>query len=237
MARNSPTQECNALSPLSPEFQEWLNEEQVDLTIYDFDLGIGNTTPPTEETQTVPPAATHAVSDFSDQIASLEPANVASLAQFVPFEPAYTSSDMARFPDEIMTIDPAYITDLIPDIPTSQNVSGQNQGLETTTFIPSCISVSTNSPLQLLPPHRRYECEYESCVHKQFDRPSDLNPHRRTHHKYLECEFDRCQVRFSTEKDRQRHRECVHEKKEPSATTTLTERALGRISTTTAATE
>lgn len=42
MHRNEPTLECSALS-LSREVQDWLNEEQIDLTLYNLDEGIWNT--------------------------------------------------------------------------------------------------------------------------------------------------------------------------------------------------
>lgn len=102
-------------------------------------------------------------------------------------------------------------------IPTSQNITPQTAGLETPTFTPSCSPVSfTSPPQQLLP--RRYSCEYESCGHKEFERPCDLNKHLKTHKKHLQCDFEPnggCQAKFSTEKDRKRHRETVHEKKRP----------------------
>lgn len=101
-------------------------------------------------------------------------------------------------------------------IPTSQNATPQTAGLETPTFTPSCSPVSVTSPPQQLP--RRYSCEYESCGHKEFDRPCDLNKHLKTHNKHLECDFDPnggCQMKFSTEKDRKRHKVTVHEKQRP----------------------
>ncbi|RPB23226.1 hypothetical protein L211DRAFT_849860 [Terfezia boudieri ATCC MYA-4762] len=103
--------------------------------------------------------------------------------------------------------------------PTSQNVTPQTEGLETPTFTPSCSRASSvTSPPQQSPPTRRYACKQESCGHKEFDRPCDLNKHLKTHNKHLECDFETnggCQMRFSTEKDRKRHRETVHEKKRP----------------------
>ncbi|KAF8425883.1 hypothetical protein EV426DRAFT_572907 [Tirmania nivea] len=103
-------------------------------------------------------------------------------------------------------------------LPASQNISPQSEGLETPTFTPSYSPVSVVSTPQQLPSPRKYTCEQESCGHKEFDRPCDLNKHLKTHNKHLECDFEPsggCQMKFSTEKDRKRHRETVHEKKKP----------------------
>jgi len=311
----TPTMECNAHS-LDPEFQEWLNEENIDLSQYDFDEGFGITasTPPAEEAQSVLTPSTYTMSISSDQTTSLDPAYITDLTQLAYPGPAYTTSPIAYFPDPIVDIDPSYITNFpqpphpeptstidynqyfatvgnhhlpyspanifdqsgVPlifadnlsyttpppayetnleldwqnfvnlsgsstpsssvhtdfdnmevsymgatpglSIPTSQNVTPQTEGLETPTFTPSCSPLSVTSPPQPLPPPRRYACENESCGHKEFDRPCDLNKHLKTHNKHLACDFEPnggCQMRFSTEKDRKRHRETVHEKKRP----------------------
>jgi len=76
--------ECNALS-LGPEIQEWLKVEQIDLTLYNFDEGIGNTT-----AFTMP--------SFSDQTASCGPAYITDLTQLAPLELGYAAGPMAQGP-------------------------------------------------------------------------------------------------------------------------------------------
>jgi len=130
-----------------------------------------------------------------------------------PGSPTSSSSDITDFDGmefPYMGINPGL------SLPTSQTVSPQTEGLETPIFTPRSTSVA--SPPQQLLSARKYACEYESCGHKEFDRPCDLNKHLKTHNKHLECDFEpggTCQMKFSTEKDRKRHRETVHEKKRP----------------------
>ena len=55
-------------------------------------------------------------------------------------------------------------------------------------------------------------------INTSTDLPKKKKRYRRTHNKHLECCFEPnggCQIRFSTEKGRKRHRETVHEKKRP----------------------
>lgn len=124
-----------------------------------------------------------------------------------------TSSEHTDYDMEMPYMDP----NPGPSLSTSLNVTPHSEGLETPTFTPCYSPVSVATPQQPLSP-RKYACEYESCGHKEFDRPCDLNKHLKTHNKHLECDFEPnggCQMKFSTEKDRKRHRETVHEKLRP----------------------
>ena len=107
-----------------------------------------------------------------------------------------------------------------PDPGSLSTPSSGTEDLETPTTTPaySPVSVASSPQQQLSSRNLKYTCKYESCGYKGFSRFCDLNKHLKIHNKNLLCDFEpngNCRERFSTEKDRKRHKDTKHENKRP----------------------